>query len=95
MEYIDRCAGRVKKLNLRPDSQRHRHFVGFLACLYNHRNGPTFWYGYSDTPPHLVAFYDTDDVFSISTPAFARGTGEEVVPTVRLLPREDAGGLSR
>ena len=56
-----RCAGGQKKLDLRSGSQRHRHFVGFF-------NGPPFLYGDSDTPPHLVAFYDhagdTEDTFS-------------------------------
>ena len=61
-----RCAGGLKKLDLRSGSQRHGHFVGFfnvpvLAPTRDH-------HGDSDTPPHLVAFYnhagDTEDTFS-------------------------------
>ena len=36
---------------------RHRHFVGFFN-VPSTDTGPTFLYGDSDTPPHLVAFYD-------------------------------------
>ena len=55
-----RCAGGLKKkLDLRSGSQRHRHFVGFfnVPVLAPTRDQP-FLYGDSDTPPHLVAFYD-------------------------------------
>ena len=66
-----RCAGGLKKkmLDLRSGSQRHRHFVGFfnVPVLAPTRDHP-FLYGDSDTPPHLVAFYDhagdTEDTFS-------------------------------
>ena len=58
-----RCAGGLKKkLDLRSGSERHRRFVGFF-------NVPVlaFLYGDSNTPPHLVAFYDhagdTGDLF--------------------------------
>ena len=38
---------------------RHRHFVGFFNVpVPSTDTGPTFLYGDSDTPPHLVAFYD-------------------------------------
>ena len=57
-----RCAGGLKKnLDLRSGSQRHRHFVGFFNFpVLAPDTGPTFLYIYgdSDTPPHLVAFYD-------------------------------------
>ena len=64
-----RCAGGLKKkLNLRSGSQRHRHFVGLFNVPVKHRHGTTFLYGDSDTPPHLVAFYDhagdTEDTFT-------------------------------
>ena len=55
-----RCAGGLKKkLDLRSGSQRHRHFVGFfnVPVLAPTRDQP-FYTGDSDTPPHLVAFYD-------------------------------------
>ena len=55
-----RCAGGLKKkFDLRSGSQRHRHFVGFfnVPVLAPTRDQP-FLYGDSDTPPHLVAFYD-------------------------------------
>ena len=55
-----RCAGGLKKkLNLRLGSQRHRHFVGCLMGSSKHRHGATLFYGYSEKPPHLIAFYDT------------------------------------
>ena len=48
-----------KKFDLRSGSQRHRHFVGFFKrARPSTDTGPTFLYGDSDTPPHLVAFYD-------------------------------------
>ena len=38
---------------------RHRHFAGFFnRARPSTDTGPTFLYGDSDTPPHLVAFYD-------------------------------------
>ena len=64
------CAGGLKnKLDLRSGSQRHRHFVGFFNMPVSSTDmGPPFLYGDSDTPPHLVAFYDhagdTEDTFS-------------------------------
>ena len=45
-----RCAGGLKKLDLRSGSQRHRHFVGFFNVLVQ---APTRGL------PHLVAFYNT------------------------------------
>ena len=52
--------------------QRNGHFVGFFNVPAKHRHGatpfirlfretggPPFLYGYSEKPPHLVAFYDT------------------------------------
>ena len=55
-----RCAGGLKKkLDLRSGSQRHRHFVGFFKRARPRTDtGTPFLYGDSDTPPHLVAFYD-------------------------------------
>ena len=40
---------------------RHRHFVGFFNVpgRINTDTGPPHLYGYSEKPPHLVAFYDT------------------------------------
>ena len=49
-----RCAGGLKKLDLRSGPQRHRHFVGFF-------NVPK---GDCDTPPQLVAVYDTLGIHS-------------------------------
>ena len=38
-------------------SQRHRHFVGFFKrTRLSTDTGPPFLYGYSEKPPHLVAF---------------------------------------
>ena len=55
-----KCAGGLKKkLYLRSGSQRHRHFVGFFNVPVLHRHGTTLLYGYSEKPPHVVAFYDT------------------------------------
>ena len=67
-----RCAGGLKKkFDLRSDSQRHRHFVGFfnVSVLAPTRvTGPPFLNGDSETPPNLVAFYDhagdTEDTLS-------------------------------
>ena len=38
---------------------RHRHFAGFCNVPVLHRHGNNLLYGDSDTPPQLVAFYDT------------------------------------
>ena len=58
-----RCAvGLKKKFYLRSGSQRHRHFAGFFNVPVLHRHGSTFLYRDSDTPPHLVAFYDTHEI---------------------------------
>ena len=53
-----RCAGGLKKFDLLSGSQRHRHFVWFFNVPVQAptRGHP---YGYSEKPPHLVAFYDT------------------------------------
>ena len=52
-----RCAvGLKKKIYLRSGSQRDIHFVGFFNVPVLHRHGATFWYGYSEKPPNLVAF---------------------------------------
>ena len=54
------CAGGLKKLDLRLGSQRHRHFAGFFNSVRPSTDtGPAFLYEDSDTPPQLVAFYDT------------------------------------
>ena len=63
------CRRTEKKLDLRSGSQRHRHFVGFFnGARPSTDKGPAFLYGDSDTPPHLVAFYDhagdMEDTFS-------------------------------
>ena len=52
-------SGLNKKLFLRSGSQRHRYFAGFLTCPSYTDTGPSFLYGDSNTPPNLVAFYDT------------------------------------
>ena len=58
-----RCAGGLKKkFGVRSGSQRHRHFWGSLTCPSKHRHGANIWYGYSEKPPHLVAFYDTPGI---------------------------------
>ena len=53
-----RCAGGLKKLDLRSGSQRHRHFVGFfnVPVLAPTRDHP--FYMVIPTHRHLVAFYD-------------------------------------
>ena len=53
------CSGLKKKLYLRSGFQYHRHFVGFFKCPSYTDTGSPFLYGYSEKPPHLVAFYDT------------------------------------
>ena len=61
---------------------RHRHFVGFfnVPVLAPTRDQP-FLYGDSDTPPHLVAFYDH--------------AGDTEVPILDLTPRALTGGGGR
>ena len=55
-----RCAGRLKKkLNLRPGSRCHRHFVGFFNVTAQALTWGHPFYGYSKKLPCLVAFYDT------------------------------------
>ena len=54
-----RCAGGLKKMYPRSGSQRHTHFARFWTCPYYTDTEPPFLYGDSDTPPQLVAFYDT------------------------------------
>ena len=57
--HIDVQADWRRSWDLRSGSQRHRHFVGFFNVpVLAPTRGPTFLYGDSDTPPHLVAFYD-------------------------------------
>ena len=75
------CAcGLKKKLYLRSSSKRHRHFTGFFNLPVLHRHGITFLYGDCDTPPHLVAFYDTHGIrrtySRLKPPASSRGGGE-------------------
>ena len=38
--------------------------LGSLTCPSYTDTGPPFLYGYSDTPSHLVAFYDTLEIRS-------------------------------
>ena len=54
-----RCAGGLKKLDLRSGSQRHRHSVGFFNVPVQASTRGHPLYGYFEKPPHLVAFYDT------------------------------------
>ena len=67
-----RCAGGLKKLNLRSGSQRHRHFVGFFNVPVQ---APTRDPPFTVIPrnhPILVSFYDThgdtEDTFSTFNP---------------------------
>ena len=50
---------------------------GSLTCPSYTETGPTFLYGDSDTPPHLVAFYDTLGIrrtySRLKNPASSRG----------------------
>ena len=65
------AGGLKKKLYLRSGSQRHRNIIGFFNVPVLHRHGPPFLYGYSEKPPHLVAFsgirrtYSTDVLLNI------------------------------
>ena len=69
----------MKKLYLRSGSQRHRHFAGFFNVPVLHRHGTTLLYGDNDTPPHLVAFYDTLGIrrpySRLEPPTSSRGGG--------------------
>ena len=74
-----RCAGGLKKklyhyrrvLNAIDISQ------GSLTCPSYTDTGPPFLYGDSDTPPHLIAFYDTLEIrrtySRLKPPASSRG----------------------
>ena len=54
-----RCAGGLKnKFDLRLGSQRHRHFVWFFNVPVQPPTRGHPFYGYSEKPSHLVAFYD-------------------------------------
>ena len=81
-----KCAGGLKKkMDLRSGSQRHRHFVGFFNVPVQAPTRYHPFYGYSEKPPHLVAFKDTqgdtEDTFSIKHPApFRVPTGNKVHP---------------
>ena len=57
-----RCAGGLKKLYLRSGSQRHRHFVGSFNVLVQAPARGHPFYGYSEKPPHAVAFYKTHGI---------------------------------
>ena len=55
-----RCAGGLKKkLDLRSDSQCHRHFVGFFNMPVQAPTRGHPFYGSSKEPTHLDAFYNT------------------------------------
>ena len=55
-----RCAyGLKKKFDLRSDSKRHRQFVKFFNVPVQAPIRGQPFYGYSEKPSHLVAFYDT------------------------------------
>ena len=48
----NRCAGGLrKKLDLRPGSQRHRHFIGIFNVPAQAPTGGQPFYGYSEKPP--------------------------------------------
>ena len=72
-----RCAAGLKKLDLRSGSQCHRHFAGFFNVPVLHRHETTLFYGDSNTPPHLVASYDTLGIrrmySRLKSPASSRG----------------------
>ena len=77
-----RYAGGLKKLNLRSGSQRHRHFVGFCNVPVQAPALANLLYGYSEKPPHLVAFTTSWgygghilDLPPPPLPGFSRGTG--------------------
>ena len=54
------CAGGLKKkFDLRSGSQCHKHFVGFFNVPVQAPTRDRLFYGYSEKPSHLVAFYDT------------------------------------
>ena len=56
----DECAGRLKKLDLRSGSQRHRHFVGFFNVPVQEPTRDQHFYTVIPIHrPQLVAFYDT------------------------------------
>ena len=48
-----RCAGGLKKFDLRSGSQRHRHFVGFFNVPAQPPTPGQLFYGYSEKPPHF------------------------------------------
>ena len=52
-------------------------FAGFFNVPVIHRHGTTLLYGDTDTPPHLVAFYDTLGIrraySRLKPPASSRG----------------------
>ena len=55
-----RCAGELKKkFDLQSGSKRHRHFAGFFNVPLQALTLVQPFYGYSEKPPHSVAFYDT------------------------------------
>ena len=51
-----RCTGGLKKIDLRSGSQRHRHSVGFFNMPVQALTRGHPFHGYSEKPPHLVAF---------------------------------------
>ena len=58
--YIcDGTGGLKKKWDRRSGSQRHRHFLGFFNVLVQAPTRGHPFYGYSEKPSHLVAFYNT------------------------------------
>ena len=59
---------------------RYRHFVGFFNVPVQAPTRDPPFYGYSEKPPHLVAFYDTHgDVLLISLLSNVNGLFEERV----------------
>ena len=62
----------------RAPNARHRQFVGFFKVPVLHRHWTTFLYGDSDTPPYLVAIYDTLGIRGIYS---------------RIKPRRPHGGM--
>ena len=56
------CAGRLKKLDLRSGSQRHRHFLGFFNVPVLHRHGTTLFIGwFRHTAPFSCLLWHTGD----------------------------------
>ena len=54
-----RCVSGMEKFDLRSGSKRHRHCVGFFNVPVQALTRGQPFYGDSEKPPYIVAFYDT------------------------------------